>query len=318
MLKKNLLLSLLAITFFISSCEQNKKPTGSLQLEKKEVFPEEEILVQALVSDENGDSLTYDWSVDGGELKLYKRQDTIWWTAPATAGDYSIGLTVTDGFNEIALSKDLTVYPVDYYDQYNAVGSNVGQNNLNADFVDSKVFMQVDFGSIQEYGSLITQLEDGQVQFNTVDLKCGYEMYNNGYVTFDFYFEVDKTYTGGQLEALKFEVDPLSTSYNWTIKYKWKDYSTGNYYWEFLDESSVGLADVIGTEDYNMSFHDVRFERGTNNSLSFYYDNQLIYTSTSIADMIANKGVVFDPTLNRIRYYVYYDAYMEVDYLYIY
>ncbi len=55
-----------------------------------------EYTVSASVTDLDGDSLTYSWSVTGGSLDN-PNLDTVKWTMPDTAGNYSITLVVNDG-----------------------------------------------------------------------------------------------------------------------------------------------------------------------------------------------------------------------------
>jgi len=55
-----------------------------------------EYTVSAAVTDPDGDSLTYSWSVTGGSLDN-PNLGTVKWTMPDTAGNYSITLAVNDG-----------------------------------------------------------------------------------------------------------------------------------------------------------------------------------------------------------------------------
>ena len=54
-----------------------------------------ETQISCEASDADGDSLTYQWSADGGTIK--GEGNSITWVAPDTAGNYNIEVTVTDG-----------------------------------------------------------------------------------------------------------------------------------------------------------------------------------------------------------------------------
>ena len=65
-------------------------------LNPESVIPGGQLRVSALASDADGDPLTYSWTADGGTFSD-PTEDTSFWTAPDTAGAYSLVCTVTDG-----------------------------------------------------------------------------------------------------------------------------------------------------------------------------------------------------------------------------
>lgn len=55
-----------------------------------------EYTISAVATDPDGDSLTYQWSVEGGSLNN-PSANPVKWTMPGTAGNYNITVTVNDG-----------------------------------------------------------------------------------------------------------------------------------------------------------------------------------------------------------------------------
>ena len=55
-----------------------------------------EYTISAAATDLDGDSITYNWSVDGGSLNN-PNANPVKWTMPVTAGNYNITVTVDDG-----------------------------------------------------------------------------------------------------------------------------------------------------------------------------------------------------------------------------
>jgi hypothetical protein len=72
----------------------------SLTVDKKEIPTSTEAQLVAKANDADGDSLTYQWSADGGTIS--GEGSTVTWTAPAISDNYTIKLTVSDGKGGIA------------------------------------------------------------------------------------------------------------------------------------------------------------------------------------------------------------------------
>ncbi|MBN2485887.1 MAG: hypothetical protein JXB34_07925 [Bacteroidales bacterium] len=317
-MKQFLFTTIVAVSLLcFSSCETNKKPEGNIQLERTSVLPEQTIFAISNVTDDDPDMLEINWQVSAGKLTERAKKDTVWWETPAAPGQHTISLTAKDEYHSVTFNENMEVLPCDYYDQYQIVKVNQGVYNLDADIFDGKLrFLGVFDEDEKPYGHFTTSVSHLDVTFNNALVSFAYEPYSNGSISFVFYFEADDLYEGYQLEAVQLDLKPLSTTENWELLCKVKDFSTGYYYWESLDESSYGHKANISTV-YNEKFQEVRLERTANNDLNFYFENELVYTSKGIANKLAD-GQKFDPTLNRILFYIYNDTYMEMDYLYLY
>jgi len=73
----------------------NQPPVIISLTAEKEVPTLTENQVVATASDADGDTLTYQWSTDGGTI--VGEGSTVVWTAPATSDNYTIKATVSDG-----------------------------------------------------------------------------------------------------------------------------------------------------------------------------------------------------------------------------
>jgi hypothetical protein len=89
----------------------NEIPTiNSLTVDKQEVPTSTEVHLVAAASDTDGDILTYEWSANSGTIS--GEGNTVIWTAPAIAGNYTIKLTVSDGKGGIA-TKSTNITTID-------------------------------------------------------------------------------------------------------------------------------------------------------------------------------------------------------------
>jgi hypothetical protein len=73
----------------------NQLPVIESLTAEKEIPTLAETQIACLASDADGDTLTYQWSADGGTIT--GEGSTIGWTAPATSDNYTIKVTVSDG-----------------------------------------------------------------------------------------------------------------------------------------------------------------------------------------------------------------------------
>lgn len=78
---------------------ENSAPVIKEIVVSKEVHAGARIQLQAVTEDVDGDTLTYNWSVEAGMLSS-ETTPTPTWTAPIELGAVSITLTVSDGINE--------------------------------------------------------------------------------------------------------------------------------------------------------------------------------------------------------------------------
>ena len=88
----------LAMLFLSSSCAlpTNHEPIiTSLNAEQAGVIPLASCQIACNASDADGDELSYNWSVSGGELT--GEGATVTWTAPHSEGSHNITVIVTDG-----------------------------------------------------------------------------------------------------------------------------------------------------------------------------------------------------------------------------
>jgi hypothetical protein len=88
----------LVILFLTSSCASptNHEPViASLYAEPAGVIPSASCQIVCNASDADGDELSYNWSISGGELS--GDGPTVTWTAPHSEGSHNITVIVTDG-----------------------------------------------------------------------------------------------------------------------------------------------------------------------------------------------------------------------------
>jgi hypothetical protein len=98
LLRPALVLPLLLVACGDSSTPPLQRPPvlREIILNPETTVPGGQIRVSALASDPDGDPLTYAWTADGGSYSD-PTDDTTFWTAPDTAGAYSLVVTITDG-----------------------------------------------------------------------------------------------------------------------------------------------------------------------------------------------------------------------------
>ena len=99
------LTTLVVAVLFGSACEKvdevqppvaNQIPViSSISSDLDSVAPGDSATITSVASDPDGDSLSYNWSTNGGSLSGVGKVVT--WTAPEVAGTYSITVTVDDG-----------------------------------------------------------------------------------------------------------------------------------------------------------------------------------------------------------------------------
>jgi len=81
----------------------------SITLERTIVYTGEAVGVSANASDaDENDTLTFRWHATGGDFVNEKNNPTQW-RAPNTAGDYTLTLTVTDGYYEVSKTATIKV-----------------------------------------------------------------------------------------------------------------------------------------------------------------------------------------------------------------
>jgi len=93
-----LVVTALAILLLVSSCTAptNHKPiVTSLDAEPARVIPLASCQIVCNASDVDGDELSYNWSMSGGEIS--GEGATVVWAAPGSEGSYNITVNVTDG-----------------------------------------------------------------------------------------------------------------------------------------------------------------------------------------------------------------------------
>jgi hypothetical protein len=88
----------------------NQPPVIESMMAEKEIptLTETQIVCQA--SDADGDTLTYQWSADGGTIT--GEGSTITWTAPSTSGNYTITVTASDGQGG-TVARSITIAAID-------------------------------------------------------------------------------------------------------------------------------------------------------------------------------------------------------------
>jgi hypothetical protein len=84
-----------AALFLALSCNSQRPVITSLEAEAEWTVPLGSLQVTCDASDAEDDELSYSWSASGGEINGEGAMVT--WTAPDSAGSYSVAVTVTDG-----------------------------------------------------------------------------------------------------------------------------------------------------------------------------------------------------------------------------
>ncbi|MEW5802183.1 MAG: carboxypeptidase regulatory-like domain-containing protein [bacterium] len=87
----------------------NAPQITSLTATKKSVLPNEQISIQAVVTDPEGRQISYAWSCTGGTIPSGQGTSQITWKAPQNTGDYTISLKVSDGLRETTGTIDIRV-----------------------------------------------------------------------------------------------------------------------------------------------------------------------------------------------------------------
>jgi hypothetical protein len=77
-------------------CSIPNNPPEIIELTYPILFPNEQYVIEAIASDPDGDSLSYQWSVNAGTL-LWNTSKTVKWVTPASAGYYEITVIIEDG-----------------------------------------------------------------------------------------------------------------------------------------------------------------------------------------------------------------------------
>ncbi len=103
-----MLLTLSLILLFVLSCsgsdsnpsapsQENRAPVlSSITMSPSSANTGETCTLSAVATDQDGDNLTYTWSGDNGTFAT-TTGSSVQWTAPSTAGSYSVSCTVSDG-----------------------------------------------------------------------------------------------------------------------------------------------------------------------------------------------------------------------------
>ena len=91
-------------------CEKNVSPIiHNLSFLPESPFVGDTVLISAMVSDENGDALSLNWSCQEGSFlpELPNKESSIYWVAPELQGYVSITLEISDG--ELVIEKGITI-----------------------------------------------------------------------------------------------------------------------------------------------------------------------------------------------------------------
>jgi len=139
---------------------------ASLTPSATNVAPEESCTISCVASDDDGDTLTYEWSATGETIP--GEGNTVTWTAPATEGMYTISVTVSDGQGGTAgASCEITVE------------MKFGSIDIKSSPIGALVYLDgVDTGNITPY--VITSVAPGT---HTIKLESYHYKYREAMVT---------------------------------------------------------------------------------------------------------------------------------------
>lgn len=122
--------------------EVNHKPViENILANPREPFTEEEVSLEGIVSDEDEDSLTYDWRCDGNGYFDKVDGKEVLWNSPSYVGEYHITLRVDDGKG----GTDSKVIPLDVVSKFDTV--------LVSDDVYTSKAGEVDINELEVYKS---------------------------------------------------------------------------------------------------------------------------------------------------------------------
>jgi hypothetical protein len=89
---------------------ENQKPVINYVTSQQQVTPLSSSRITCVATDADGDTITYAWSAEKGQIT--GTGDTITWTAPEAAGSYNVSVSVTDGKGgEVKDSVTIAVTP---------------------------------------------------------------------------------------------------------------------------------------------------------------------------------------------------------------
>jgi len=100
------LIFVLILSFLFTCSKDKKNPTSPenhnpkihrITANPSEVGIQQNCTLTAVATDEDGDSLNFVWSADGGSFLDGNSSNPIVWKAPNTAGDYECRVMVSDG-----------------------------------------------------------------------------------------------------------------------------------------------------------------------------------------------------------------------------
>ena len=94
------------IAVVLSTMLANHRPAIAGLEATEKVVPNGKCEIVCIVSDRDGDTLSYNWSASGGNIS--GTGAAVNWTAPDSLGSYNVTVTVTDGHGEEA-TKEITI-----------------------------------------------------------------------------------------------------------------------------------------------------------------------------------------------------------------
>lgn len=115
-LKVTVFILLLVVVVILSGCGGTAPPINhsptiiSLTAEPSSPIEiNQDATITCYATDQDGNTLTYNWTKTGGTISVSESGSTIIWTAPATTGTYTITCTVSDGESSDTESFNITV-----------------------------------------------------------------------------------------------------------------------------------------------------------------------------------------------------------------
>ena len=119
MKKQVYIIAIIIAMFLVEGCAKSSGDNGSdvnhlpkifsVIASPKVVEAGGQIKVDCLVSDEDGDFLTFSWQVSEGKISGSDIGSTIQWIAPMQAGEYTAQCSVSDSTPGVVISKEVAV-----------------------------------------------------------------------------------------------------------------------------------------------------------------------------------------------------------------
>lgn len=282
-MKTNILLGLCIL--LISACSKeklNQSPhVSSTQINHSFVKVGEEVMVSAMVLDDDGDHIQYKWSTKDGTLLGDQTNYSVKWKAPDKEGVYTCKLEINDGKVKKEELIDIEVNGF-IYDDFNSTASDWVVKNGETSIINKRMELQVDTGLGE--GVLLSTLSERISPPYTIYMTVGMTEVSDSFSSSDKYgvlLDFFNVSADTVVKGLWFRVYPESTVKNWKLSvYHDKGNTNG---WSNIDSTAYGKSQSVDT--LMGAENQLKIEVLENNYCSIYSNGNLVFeTSAMIND----------------------------------